>query len=52
MGGGEDETSCFDGYPVISFGPGQGYISKGCNLVSLAKGRNQKPEVESDRLIY
>jgi hypothetical protein len=30
-------------YPLLSFGPGQRYISKGCYIVQLFEG--QKPKI-------
>lgn len=39
-------------YPVLSFGPGQRYASKGCYAVTLTKGDKPKLVQQSDWVIY
>jgi len=39
-------------YPVLSFGPGQRYASKGCYIVTLTKGEKPKIVRQSDWVIY
>jgi hypothetical protein len=39
-------------YPVLSFGPGQRYASKGCYVVTLTKGDKPKVVRQSDWVIY
>jgi len=50
--GGKDETNGSAIYPVLSFGPGQRYASKGCYVVSLATGQNPRIVRQSDWIIY
>lgn len=38
-------------YETVSFGPGQRYISKGCYIVQLGKGKNPRLERRSDWVI-
>lgn len=49
---GKDETNASANYPVLSFGPGQRYASKGCYVVSFAKGLNPKIVRQSEWIIY
>ncbi|HBG04219.1 MAG: hypothetical protein A2075_03235 [Geobacteraceae bacterium GWC2_58_44] len=49
---GRDETNTSVLYPKLSFGPGQRYASKGCYVVSLAKGDNAKVVRQSDWVLY
>ncbi|GFO68819.1 cytochrome c [Geomonas limicola] len=39
-------------YPVLSFGPGQRYASKGCYIVAVGKGAQPKLVKKSDWVIY
>lgn len=39
-------------YPLLSFGPGQRYASKGCYVVTLSKGANPKIIRQSEWVIY
>ena len=39
-------------YPMLTFGPGQRYASKGCYVVSLTKGDNPKVVRQSDWVLY
>jgi len=50
--GGKNETNGSAIYPVLSFGPGQRYASKGCYVVSLASGQNLKVVRQSEWIIY
>ena len=53
--GGKDVTSCFDGYPVISFGPGQGvFFRKGTTWFHVQKAgiRTRKLSGRVIRVIY
>jgi ABC-type branched-subunit amino acid transport system substrate-binding protein len=50
--GGKDETNGSATYPVLSFGPGQRYASKGCYVVSLTAGQNPKVVRQSEWIIY
>ena len=49
---GKDVASTSVIYPNLSFGPGQRYASKGCYVVSLAKGENAKVVPQSDWVVY
>jgi len=39
-------------YPMLSFGPGQRYASKGCYIVTLTKGANPKIVQQSEWVVY
>lgn len=49
---GKDQPNNSVTYPMLSFGPGQRYASKGCYVVTLTKG--EKPQVvrQSDWVVY
>jgi len=49
---GTDQTRSSLTYPVLSFGPGQRYASKGCYIVTLTKGANPKVVRQSDWVSY
>jgi len=39
-------------YPLLTFGPGQRYASKGCYVVTITKGQNPQVVRQSDWIIY
>jgi len=47
-----DQVNSSLSYPVLSFGPGQRYASKGCYIVTLGKGEHPKLVRQSDWVIY
>lgn len=47
-----DQASSSVAYPMLSFGPGQRYASKGCYVVTLTKGENPKVVRQSNWVIY
>ena len=49
---GVDQTNSSLIYPLLSFGPGQRYASKGCYIVTLTKGANPKIVRQSDWVSY
>ena len=49
---GKDEGRSSVLYPMLSFGPGQRYASKGCYVVTLTKGQDPKVVRQSDWIIY
>jgi hypothetical protein len=48
----EDQAKNSSGYPRLSFGPGQRYASKGCYIVTIARGPQPKVVRQSDWVIY
>lgn len=50
--GGKDESNASANYPVLSFGPGQRYASKGCYVVTLTAGPDPKVVRQSDWIVY
>jgi len=50
--GGKDENNASALYPVLSFGPGQRYASKGCYMVTLTAGQNPTIVRQSDWIVY
>jgi hypothetical protein len=48
----KDQTNSTMTYPILSFGPGQRYASKGCYVVTLTKGVDPKVIKQSDWVIY
>jgi ABC-type branched-subunit amino acid transport system substrate-binding protein len=47
-----DQPSSSVTYPILSFGPGQRYASKGCYVVTITKGEAPKVIRQSDWVIY
>jgi ABC-type branched-subunit amino acid transport system substrate-binding protein len=47
-----DQASTSVTYPLLSFGPGQRYASKGCYVVTITKGQSPKVIRQSDWVIY
>ena len=48
----KDQVNSSMVYPVLSFGPGQRYASKGCYIVTLTKGENPSFVKQSEWVIY
>ena len=49
---GRDQLQTSIAFPLLSFGPGQRYASKGCYVTTIAKGENPKLLKQSDWIIY
>ncbi len=49
---GKDQNVASVSFPMLTFGPGQRYSSKGCFVVSLTKGDNPKVLPQSEWVIY
>jgi hypothetical protein len=47
-----DQTTSSVTYPLLTFGPGQRYASKGCYVVTITKGDAPKVVRQSDWIIY
>jgi hypothetical protein len=52
MDEGRDQVQTSITYPLLSFGPGQRYASKGCYVMTITKGDNPKLIRQSDWVIY
>lgn len=50
--GGKDENNASVTYPLLSFGPGQRYASKGCYVVTLSPGLDPGVIRQSDWILY
>lgn len=50
--GGKDESNASLNYPLLSFGPGQRYASKGCYVVTLSAGPDPRVIRQSDWILY
>ena len=47
-----DQVNSSLSYPILTFGPGQRYASKGCYIVSVTKGDSPRIVRQSDWVIY